>query len=75
MTRENIQQWAREAGIEFQQNTGITGKVRITTIGSRPIEELQRFATLARADLVEAHEACRAANTMLLYEVDAIDAT
>jgi hypothetical protein len=35
---------------------------------------IEAFATLARADLVEAHEACKSANTMLLYEVDAIAA-
>ena len=45
---------AREAGIEFQRNTGVLGKETISTMGSQRIEWIERFAELVRADEREA---------------------
>jgi hypothetical protein len=45
---------AREAGIEFQTNTGLTGRTRTTTMGSQSIESIERLIELARADEREA---------------------
>ena len=45
-TQQEIIELAREAGVEWQRNTTITGKVRITTCGSQPVDKLERFATL-----------------------------
>lgn len=44
---------AREAGIEFQQHTGITGRVRATTCGSQPVEKMERFYAIARDEALE----------------------
>lgn len=49
----NVIEIAREAGIEWQRNTTITGKVRITTCGSQPVDKLERFAALVRAAALE----------------------
>jgi hypothetical protein len=45
---------AREAGIKFQTNTGLTGRTRTTTMGSQSIESIERLVELARADEREA---------------------
>ena len=41
---------AEQAGIEFQENTGITGKTRTATTGSQPIEKLEAFRALIVAE-------------------------
>ena len=38
-----------EAGIEWQKNTGITGRVNSSTCGSQPVEKIERFASLVAA--------------------------
>jgi hypothetical protein len=45
---------AREAGIEFQRNTGALGKETISTMGSQRIEWIERLVALVRADEREA---------------------
>ena len=37
---------AREAGIEWQQHTGVIGRITVTTCGSQSLERLERFAAL-----------------------------
>jgi len=41
---------AREAGIEFQRNTGILGKEIISTMGSQRLEQIEQLVALVRAD-------------------------
>lgn len=38
---------ANEAGIEFQQHQGVSGKVSVTTCGSQRVERMQAFAQAA----------------------------
>ena len=49
MTRDEIMQLARDAGIDFQQHKGITGKWNISTCGGQEIEKMERFAALVEA--------------------------
>lgn len=49
MNREDIIRMAREAGIEWQSNEGITGRVRVTTCGSQSIEKIERLVQSAYA--------------------------
>jgi hypothetical protein len=49
MTKDDVLRMAREAGIEFQEHTGITGRVRTTTCGSQPIEKIEALILIARA--------------------------
>ena len=46
---EDIIRMARVAGIEFQQNTGLTGRVRTTTCGSQAIEKIENLVKAAFA--------------------------
>jgi hypothetical protein len=48
-TRDDVIRMAREAGIDFQSHAGLTGQVRITTLGSQPIEKIERLVDLAQA--------------------------
>mgnify|MGYP000352527866 CR=1 FL=1 len=52
LSKDEVVKMAREAGIEWQECTGITGKRHVTTLGSQPLENLEKFATLCRAPLV-----------------------
>jgi hypothetical protein len=61
---KTVIEMAKDAGINFQTNTGITGRVRVTTCGSQSVEALERFAELVRADEREA--AC----DIVDYELD-----
>ncbi len=45
--QKDIIRMAREAGIEFQQNTGLTGRVRTTTCGSQAIEKIENLVKAA----------------------------
>jgi FtsZ-binding cell division protein ZapB len=68
MTNEQIQQWASEVNavanfIAFGRSDGILFSKY----------ELERYTTLARADLVEAHEECKAANDIILDSFEAAD--
>jgi hypothetical protein len=75
MTPEEIMQMVDEAGFEHKNHLKYRGRYNKCTVPEKfEIDCFERFATLARADLVEAHEGCKSANTMLLYEVDAIAA-
>lgn len=59
MNREDIIRMAREAGIEWQSNKGITGRVRVTTCGSQPVEKIERLVKAAYAAGAAAErEAC-----------------
>lgn len=49
MTQDDIIKLAREAGIEWQEHTGITGKRRVTTVGSQSMDRIERFANLVAA--------------------------
>lgn len=51
MTREEIILLAEQAGIEFQA-IGDDRPRKIATLGSRPIEELERFAALVAEQVV-----------------------
>ena len=53
-TKKDTIEMARDAGIEFQTNTGLTGRTRTTTMGSQSIESIERLVELARADEREA---------------------
>ena len=65
MTRADIIRMAREAGIEWQENMGITGKVHVTTSGSQPVERIERFAALVAAAEREARQKAQAENEEL----------
>lgn len=47
--RDEVIRMAREAGLEFQQITGVLGRVRTTTCGSQSIEKIEAFAKAANA--------------------------
>ena len=50
---------AREAGIEWQQHTGVIGRISVTTCGSKSVERLERFAALvAAAEREECAKVC-----------------
>ena len=52
--KEKLIQMLLEVGIEMQHHEDVLRRVRTTTMGSRSIEELQKFADLIRADEREA---------------------
>ena len=54
---DHIIKASKEAGIEFQQHRGITGRVNTMTCGSQNIEALARFYAIAyRAGMERAAE-------------------
>lgn len=56
---DHIIKAAKDADIEFQQNRGVTGRITTATLGSQPIEKMERFYTLAyRAGLERAAKVC-----------------
>ena len=44
ITKALAVQLSREAGIEFQEHEGITGKISCTTRGSQPVVRIQALA-------------------------------
>ena len=63
---------AREAGIEFQRNTGVLGKETISTMGSQRIEWIERLVALVRAD---EREACAKVCDLVAREMDDTNGT
>lgn len=52
-TKEQVIELAEQAGIEFQENTGITGRKKVTTYGSQPIEKIELLIKLVRNAALE----------------------
>lgn len=68
--QDDVIRMAREAGIEFQSHTGLTGRVRVTTCGSQPIDKIERLIAAAVAAEREACAKWYAEEGYLLDEDD-----
>lgn len=51
--KEQVIELAKQAGIEFQATTGITGKTKVMTYGSQPIEKIELLIKLVRNAALE----------------------
>lgn len=65
MNTDDIIKLAREAGIEWQENSSMSGKKRMSTAGSQSIERIEHFAALVTQAERESRQAAQAENEEL----------